>query len=218
MAKSEVSKTQRVLNVWAVILILWSLYRVTFKTDLPIWIDEFIAKPILFLLPMYWFIVKYEKKGFLQGVSLKTKHMRQDVLFGLGLGLLYVLLALGVRLIKTSTLPEVRISASSFVWVLSILSASVSEQLVSTGFVFSRLKEESTNLAKPILYSAILFFFLHVPVLFGVEKIATGTLVQMITMNTVLSIMTSIVFVMKKNTIAPILIQTLYLLSLPILL
>ena len=42
MTKSETSPTQKMLNVWAIILIIWSLYRATFKTGLPILFDEFI--------------------------------------------------------------------------------------------------------------------------------------------------------------------------------
>ena len=46
MAKSEVSSTQKMLNIWAIILIIWSLYRATFKTGLPIWIGPFEANAI----------------------------------------------------------------------------------------------------------------------------------------------------------------------------
>ncbi len=218
MAKNEVSPTQRVLNVWAIILILWSIYRVTFKTDLPIWFDECVAKPVIFLLPVYWFIKQYEKKTFFSGVGLKPKNGKKDVVFGLGLGLLFVILALGVRLIKTNSIPSVSISLTSFLWILSTCATAFSEQIVSTGFVFHRLQHESKHKIKPILYSAVLFFFLHVPVLFGVDKIATSTLIQMILLNTVLSMVTSITYTLKKNTIAPIVIHSLYLLSLPILL
>ncbi len=218
MAKGEVSKTQRVLNVWAIILILWSIYRATFKTDLPVWVDEFIAKPLLFLFPIYWFVTKSEKKNFLAGVGLNRKNIKNNILFGLGVGLLFVLLALTVRLMKTGNFPSISLSLTSLVWILSSCAAAFSEQIVSTGFVFNRLQHESKYLVKPIIYSALLFFFLHVPVLFGVDKIASSTLIQMIALNTTVSVMTSLIFVMRKDTLAPIIIQTLYLLSLPILL
>jgi len=218
MAKSEVSPTQRILNVWAVILILWSMYRVTFKTDLPIWIDEFIAKPILFLLPVYWFITKHEKKNFFLGVGFKRKNIGKDLLFGLGIGFLFVLLAIGVRLVKTNNCSVISLSLSSLILILPSFAAAFSEQIVSTGFVFNRLERESKHVLKPIIYSAILFFFLHVPILFGVDKITGSTLIPMITLNAILSVMTSIAFIMRRNIVAPILIQALYLLSLPILL
>ncbi|MCX6730814.1 MAG: CPBP family glutamic-type intramembrane protease, partial [Candidatus Roizmanbacteria bacterium] len=92
------------------------------------------------------------------------------------------------------------------------------EQILSTGFVFNRLLAESKNVFKPLLSSALLFFFLHVPVLFGADKISGGTLIQMMILNTVLSLTTSVVFSLRKNTVASILVHALYLLSLPILL
>ena len=144
--------------------------------------------------------------------------MKSDILFGLGLGLLFIILAVVIRLIKTNALPVISLSFTSLIWMFSSCMAAFSEQIISTGFVFNSLQHESKHIVKPILYSAILFFFLHVPVLFGVDRIATSTLIQMIVMNTILSMMTSIVFFMRKNTIAPIIIQALYLLSLPILL
>ena len=63
-----VSYTQKVLNVWAVILILWSIYRA--KLALPEWFDEFIAKPLIFILPVYLFIRKVEKGNFFSKIPL----------------------------------------------------------------------------------------------------------------------------------------------------
>jgi hypothetical protein len=54
--------------------------------------------------------------------------------------------------------------------------------------------------------------------LFGADKISGSTLIQMMVLNTMLSLTTSVVFALRKNTIAPILVHALYLLSLPILL
>ena len=218
MAKSTASPTQRVLNIWAIVLILWSIYRVTFHTDLPIWFDECIAKPLIFLFPVFWYITKFEKKPFWSGVGLKGKRIVRELLFGLSVGSVFVILAIGVRLMKHGGFPTFSLAPSSLIWILSTCAAACTEQLLSTGFVFHRLIDESKNMIKPVLLSACLFFFLHVPALFGVEKIANATLIPMIALNVVLSIMTSIVFIMRKNTSAAIVIQALYLLSLPILL
>ena len=65
--KQKTSPTQKALNVWAIVLIIWALYRAKFRTDLPIWFDEFIAKPAVFILPIYYYISRYEKKNFFSG-------------------------------------------------------------------------------------------------------------------------------------------------------
>ena len=218
MTKSDVSPTQRILNVWAIILILWSFYRATFRLDLPIWFDEFISKPLVFLFPIYLFITKSEKKPFLKGIGFSKKHFGTDVLFGLLIGGLFILMAFIMRMIKGLPFPTFYISPETILWVLSTVMAACLEQILSTGFIFKRLSEESKNVARPLIISAVLFFFLHVPVLFGADKISGVTLVQMMVLNTVLSITTSVVFMMRKNIVAPILVHALYLLSLPILL
>lgn len=218
MTKSDVSPTQKMLNVWAIILIVWSFYRATFRTALPIWFDEFIAKPVVFLLPMYWFIVKTEKKPFWKGLGFTARHKTMDVVFGLGIGSLFVITAFLTRAAKGMSFPPFAVSSASIIWIISTVIAAAMEQILSTGFVYNRLSLESKSVLRPLVISALLFFFLHVPVLFGADKISGSTLVQMMILNTVLSLTTSVVFSLRKNTIAPILVHALYLLSLPILL
>jgi hypothetical protein len=218
MAKSEVSTTQKMLNVWAIVLIVWSFYRATFKASLPIWFDEFIAKPAVFLIPIFWFITRSEKKSFLKGLGFSKKNWLSDSIFGLMIGGLFFGVAILTRITKGLPFPSFHFSSESLIWVLSTGMAAGMEQILSTGFVFNRLSAESKNILRPLIISALLFFFLHVPVLFGAEKISGSTLIQIMILNTVISITTSIVFLLRKNTIAPIIVYALYLLSLPILL
>lgn len=221
MIKSGATPTQRMLNVWAIILIIWSFYRAIFKSDLPLWFNEFIAKPLVFLLPIYWYITKTEKKPFLRGVGFKKKKVMKvmiDILFGLGIGSLFIAVAMLTRITKEMTFPSLDISPEAIIWIFSTLMAAATEQILSTGFVFKRLSEGSKNIFQPLITSALLFFFLHVPALFGADKIVGSTLVQMMILNTIISLITSVVFLLRKNTVAPILVHALYLLSLPILL
>jgi len=218
MAKSETGPTQKMLNIWAIILIIWSFYRATFKSDLPIWFDEFIAKPAVYLIPVYWFITHSEKKSFLQGIGFSKKNIGSDVLFGLSFGGLFIVVAALTRVFKGLPFPHLSVSPEAIIWVLSTIMAATVEQILSTGFVFKRLSEDSKSIMRPLVISALLFFFLHIPVLFGADKISGSTLIQMMVLNTVLSITTSAIFLMRKNTVAPIIVYALYLLSLPILL
>ena len=218
MTKSETSPTQKMLNVWAIILIIWSLYRATFKTGLHILFDEFIAKPIVFLFPIFWFIAKLEKKPVFQSIGFSKKNIYMDVIFGVGIGCLFLGVAVLVRILKGLPFSSFHFSAETLIWAVSTVMAATTEQILSTGFVFKRLSEESKGIIRPLVLSALLFFFLHIPALFGVDKTSGSTLVQMMVLNTVLSLTTSIVFLMRKNTLSPIIVYAFYLLSLPILL
>src|SRR5690554_1183994 len=88
--KKQVSPTQKMLNTWAIIVIIWSFYRSYFKTDLPIWFDEFIAKPAIFLLPIYYFVTKVEKAQFWSAVDFHKKNLGKDILLGLLIGLAFI--------------------------------------------------------------------------------------------------------------------------------
>jgi hypothetical protein len=88
----EISKTQKALNLWAVILIIWSIYRANFK--MPDWFDEFLAKPLIFILPVYYYIIKIEKKSFFKEMYLGKKQVVKDLIIGLGIGGLFLLSAI----------------------------------------------------------------------------------------------------------------------------
>jgi membrane protease YdiL (CAAX protease family) len=218
MSKTETSPTQKMLNIWAIVLIIWSFYRATFKSDLPVWFDEFIAKPLVFLTPIYFFIKKSEEGNFLKGIGFTKKHVLTDIIFGLGVGSLFVVMALLTRVVRGLPFFSFSITSTSLLWVISTITAAAMEQILSTGFVFKRLSEESKGIIRPLVISALLFFFLHVPVLFGADKLSGSMLAQMMILNTVLSLVTSVVFMLRKNIVSPLLVHTLYLLSLPILL
>lgn len=218
MAKSEISSTQRMLNVWAIILIIWSFYRATFGTSLPVWMDEFIAKPLVFLFPLYWYSTRQKKAPLLETIGFTKKHTVEDVLFGVGIGAFFVVMAGVVRYMKVGSIQTPTITAETFMWVAISITAAFLEQIVSTGFVFNGLLKESKNIFQAFILTAILFSFLHVPALFGASRINGGILMQTMILNVVLSLTTSTAFLMRKNTMVPAIIHALYLLSLPILL
>lgn len=206
------------LNVWAIILIIWSFYRATFGTTLPMWIDEFIAKPLVFLLPLYWYSTRLKKKPLLETIGFTKKHEIADILFGLGIGVFFVVMAIMVRYMKVGSIEAPVITGATILWIIMSISAAFLEQIVSTGFIFNGLLKESKNIFQALIITAILFSFLHIPALFGANRINGGVLMQTMLLNVVLSFTTSTAFLLRKNTTVPAIIHALYLLSLPILL
>ena len=85
--KSKVTSTQRALNLWAIILIIWAVYRAKFK--LPVWFDEFIAKPLVFVLPVYYYVKNIEKKPFFSAIDFKAKVTLPDIFYALIIGIIF---------------------------------------------------------------------------------------------------------------------------------
>ena len=86
MKDKKVTPTQKALNLWAVILIVWSVYRTYFK--LPEWFDEFVAKPLVFVLPVYFYIRNFELKPFFESIYLTRANLFNNVKIALGIGVL----------------------------------------------------------------------------------------------------------------------------------
>lgn len=214
--KQKISSTQRTLNAWAIVLLIWSIYRYYFKTSLPIWFDEFIAKPTVFLLPIYYYIRHYEKGKFFEGVDLKIRDLKGDLGIGLFFGLIFFLTGIGSLIIKKHTVwPFPPIGPVEIIsCVVLAFASSFTEEILSRGFVLKRLYEESKNMITSSFFASFLFFFLHVPILFTNDKIWGGMLLQIMITDIVLSLAVSIIYLQRRCVIVPIMIHAFYNVSL----
>lgn len=209
---------EKVLNVWAIVLILWSVYRVTFKTDLPLWFDELISKPLFFLLPVYLFIKRTEKKHFLTAVGLKKKNIEKEALIGVLLGLIFFVAGAIGMFIKQNVfifdLSNLFQGKNVIYFALIAVATAISEEILSRGFVLRRLYQQSRNVWTSSFFASVLFFFLHVPVLFTSNQITGFLLLEVMAADLVLSFAVSFLYINRKSLIAPILVHAFYSLSL----
>ncbi|OGK09232.1 hypothetical protein A2767_06845 [Candidatus Roizmanbacteria bacterium RIFCSPHIGHO2_01_FULL_35_10] len=212
--KGKVTPTQRALNLWAVILIIWAVYRAKFK--LPEWFDEFIAKPLVFILPVYYYIRRVEKKSFFPSVELKFKFTLSDLLISLVIGGIFSFSAILANVLKFKKLVFFQQAVNVemiFVMVLIAVATAISEEILSRGFILKRLYQESKNIYTSSFFASILFFFLHVPILFTNFKLTGDQLLLFMGTDLMLSLVNSFVFLDRKNLLVPILIHAFYNLS-----
>lgn len=209
--KEKTSPTQKALNVWAIILIIWSIYRANIR--MPDWFDEFIAKPIVFILPVYYFITHVDKKKFFDALYFKPKQLGKDILLGLGIGGIFFITAIVANLAKfhkifsISSMPTFQ---NILLTCLIALATGISEEILSRGFVLKKLYEESKNIYTSSFFASILFFFLHVPILFTNGKISGNVLLLFMATDVILSLVNSFIFLDRKSLVLPILIHSMY--------
>lgn len=216
--RRESSHLEKVLNVWAIVLIIWSVYRAKFLTELPLWTDEFIAKPIVFILPVYIFIKKVEKTEFLQALDLKLHKSGKELLVGIALGLLVLASVILGYLRQTNLSLNALLGNVNYLYLLSIsMATGISEEILSRGFVLKRLYEASKNMISASFFASVLFFFLHIPILFTTSDIGGFMLVRVMFADVVFSFLVSFIFIQRRSLIAPILIHAFYIFSLLIL-
>lgn len=215
--KKPASSTQKVLNVWAVILIVWSIYRA--KMRLPEWFDEFIAKPAIFIGPVAFYIISIEKKDFFSSLWFNKKNLLADLTYALVVALAFLMIAFIPAYIKTQTLTAntsviMVYFQQLFVYLPIALATAVSEEIVSRGFVLKRLYEESRNLLSASFTASALFFILHIPILFANLKLTGSLLILFMITDLILSLANSFIFLSRKSLLLPILIHAFYNLTL----
>jgi len=211
--KRNVSPTQKVLNLWAIILIIWSVYRTKFS--FPEWFDEFIAKPLIFVLPVYLYIKKVEKKEFFPSVLLTTKNIFKDIYLAIVIGFVFALSAFFSNYVKygsflSTTTIFYSASQKLSTYFFIALATGFSEEILSRGFILKRLYEESGNIYSASFVSSILFFILHIPILFTNIKLTGGLLLLFMGTDLILSLANSFIFLERKSLILPILIHAFY--------
>lgn len=207
--KIKKDNTQKALNLWAIVLIIWSIYRANLR--LPEWFDEFIAKPLVFILPVYYYITRIEKAKFFEGISWRKKFIKNDLLIGLGIGLLFYTMAVLANSIKTGHLIFFKTNPSIFPYFIIVAFATaISEEILSRGFVLKRLYQESKNYIVSSVYASFLFLFLHIPTLFTTERLNGYTIIFILAIDMVISLVNSLLFLERKNLTASILVHALY--------
>jgi len=210
--RNESIATQKALNLWAVILIIWSFYRLKFQ--LPEWFDEFIAKPLVFVLPIYFYIKKVEKGNFFKNLDFHIFRPFSNYLIGVLIGLVFFATAIFGNFIKFNKfifLPGKVITAQSIIVIFAIAFAtSISEEILSRGFILKRLYHESRNLLTSSFFASFLFFFLHVPIIFTNNKLTGNLIIFIMVTDLLLSLVNSFLFIYKKNLVVPILVHAFY--------
>jgi hypothetical protein len=210
--KEKVTPTQKALNLWAVILIIWSIYRSFF--NMPEWFDEFVAKPAVFVLPVLYYIRIVDKKGIMESlyINLSGKKFVSDVVYSIMAVVLFFGAALLAIYMKTGSLPKPNLPNAQAIAIIVILAVAtgITEEILSRGFVLKKLYDESKNYFSAIFLSSILFFILHVPILFTNVDITGNLLLTFMVTDMVLSIINGFIFIERKSLTVPIFIHAFY--------
>ena len=180
---------------------------------MPDWFDEFFAKPAIFILPVYFYIKNIEKKDFLSEIYFKRKLIIKDLFLGLFIGGVFFGSALLANYFKFKKLIffSQTLSFTNIAWFfLLALATGISEEILSRGFVLKRLYEESKNIYSASFFASVLFFFIHVPILFSNLKITGNLLLMFMATDIALSLVLSFVFLSRKSLTLPVIIHTLY--------
>jgi membrane protease YdiL (CAAX protease family) len=164
----------------------------------------------VFVLPVLWFVLKKERRG-LSSLGLTGKNLFTSIYIGLGFGFVFALEGLAANAIKYGKLQINPIAAfeqyGMVMLILLSLSTAFSEELLSRGFVFSRLLAKTKNLPYASLVSTVLFVLLHIPILVTMHKLQGVTLILFFVTDVILGLANSLLFYRTSSLVAPILVH-----------
>lgn len=202
-----VTTLEPIYQVWGWVLLIWSLYR--YFLQLPEWFDEFVAKPLVFLGPVVWYVRKIEKRA-LESLGITGRGVFSSIYIGLGFGMVFAIegvIAHAIKYGKLDVSPIAAFQEYGFFLLVISLATAISEEVLSRGFVFSRVYEKTKNLPYSAFMGSILFVLLHVPILVTSNHLTGMTLVLFFVTDFVLAFANSLLFATTGSLIAPILVH-----------
>jgi membrane protease YdiL (CAAX protease family) len=188
------------------IFIIWSFYRY-FPDFLPVWFEELILKPALWLLPTFWLVLIVEKQS-LFSLGFTRKNLSKALYWGFGLGLIFLVEGFLMNILKYRGLQIVLPSLNSLSGSLWLsLAPAFTEETVFRGYFFTRFfrfwhEEIWANLA-----SSFLFTLIHLPVAVFVLSYAPAMLFIYLFLIFIFAFSSAFVFARTQNLLASILLH-----------
>lgn len=201
-----VSQTQKAFNVWGIVLAVWAVYRATIGIESSMYFDEIVLKPLLFIAPVLFYIKTFEHKTIAHGLWLDrkniTSHIRAALLICAPVVLLYMIFLVFQR---------DQVSWQSVVPLMIIaLGMSVSEEVLSRGFVARHIWEESNSVVKTVIQASVMHMFLRIPRIMTTATLFGNTLILFVVGDLLISIVLTVVFLWRKSLVPVIIIRFLY--------
>lgn len=207
-APTATDRVESTYHIWGWIVLVWAFYRYFFR--LPEWVDEFIFKPLVFVAPVLWYVKTKEKRS-LHSLGLTNKNLFSSIYIGLGFGFVFALEGLAANAIKYGRLQIMPIDAFTQygMGMLLLLSAATafSEELLSRGFVFTRLLEGKKGLIASAFLSTLMFVVLHIPILAFSLKLQGVVLLLFFITDFVLGFANALLLYNTGSLVAPILVH-----------
>lgn len=144
--------------MWGLVLAVWAVYRATIGVDAPIYFDELIFKPLLFIGPVLFYIHHFERRDALEALWCNTSGLWHQV----RAGVLISLPVLGLLLVRMVGMGGAGLGAMLSILPVA-LGMTLSEEILSRGFVARHLYEESKSVIRTVIQASLMHMFLRIP-------------------------------------------------------
>lgn len=204
--KIEILKHSTILAVY--LLIFWGFYRYLFR--LPEEIEEFIVKPILWLVPVFYFVKK--ERSSLLSLGITTKNLFKSIYLALFLGLVFAFEALLINYLKYGNFNfAANIGSKPLLFSLATsFMTAFSEETTFRGYLFSRVWSALDNEWIANFSTSIVWALVHLPITIFVWKLSFASSMVYLMLTTVFGIASALIFARTKNITSSILLHVLW--------
>jgi len=177
---------------------------------LPEEVEELLIKPVLWLVPVAYFVRK--ERGSLASLGITLKNLFPALYFALALGIIF---AIEGALINFIRYDEANFSANlgqnSFIFALGLsFVTAISEEITFRGYLFNRIWHVLDNEWKANIITSLFWALTHVPVaIFWWELNLSGIIIYLF-LTVIFGIGSAFVFAKTKNVASSVLLHVLW--------
>jgi membrane protease YdiL (CAAX protease family) len=205
---NKISLIKNVTVYSTYLLIAWAFYRFLFR--LPDQVEELVVKPIVWLIPLFWFV---RKEGFgISSLGITFKNLFPAIYLSIGLGIIFVLEGVLANFLKYGSIHfGANIGSPPFLTSLGLsFATAASEETTFRGYIFGRLwlvirNEWSANLITTTLWVAI-----HIPIAFFIWNLNLSAGVVYLMLTAIFGIGSAFIFARTRNIFGSILLHVLW--------
>lgn len=208
---AKVTKTSIVKNVTiyvAYLVIVWAFYRFLFK--FPDDVEEFIIKPIVWLVPLIYFVRK--EKEVITSLGITLKKLFPSIYLSLGLGSIFVIEGLLSNYLKYGHLNfAANIGSLPLMASLGLSFATAfSEETAFRGYIYSRLTMVFRGELIANLIQTLVWTIIHIPIAFFIWEYTIPQAAVYLAITAIFGLGSAFVFSRTKNIFGSILLHVLW--------
>lgn len=208
----KVSNTSIIKNVTVYstyLIVIWAFYRFLFQ--FPEQIEELVIKPVLWLVPLFYYTFQKEHLGP-SSLGFTFKNLFPAIYISIGLGALFLLEAILANYFKYGSF-----NFAANIGNLPLFSSlglsfgtAISEETAFRGYIFNRLWFVTRSQWVSNLISSALWTVVHVPIAFFVWKLDGVSAIIYLALTAAFGIGSAYIFSRTKNIFGSILLHVLW--------
>lgn len=204
--KEVVLKNATILAAY--LLVVWGFYRFLFR--FPEEIEELFIKPVVWLLPVFYFIRR--ERATLASIGITGKNLFQSIYLALALGAFFVIEALIINYVKYGGLNfGANIGQNALLESLGLsFATAVSEEISFRGYLFNRVWYALGDEWKANIITSLVWALVHVPITIFVWKLSLSAAFVYLLLTAIFGVGSAFVFARTQNVFSSIFLHVLW--------